>query len=105
MSRFVPRLAMSAVTLAVAPAPIVVMVITAATPITMPSTVSDERNTFLRMASSASRTIDHSISVRLLALGHDPAVEEADRAAGPARQVLVVGHDHDRESLLSVQLG
>ena len=30
-------------------------------------------------------------------------VEEADRAVGPARELLVVGHDDDREPVLVIQ--
>ena len=49
VSRFAPMLAMSAVTWAVAPLPSVTMMITDATPMMIPSVVSDERRTFRRI--------------------------------------------------------
>ncbi len=53
MSRLLPRLAIRLVTSAVAPAPTVTMVITAATPMMIPSTVREERSTFRRISRSA----------------------------------------------------
>ena len=50
ISMLAPRLEMSDVTRAVAPLPSVTMTMTAATPITMPSTVSEDRMRLRRIA-------------------------------------------------------
>ena len=49
-STLVPSLAISAVTLAVVPLPMVTIAMTADTPMTMPSNVRNDRNTFRRIA-------------------------------------------------------
>ena len=54
-SRLLPRLLIWSRTAWVAPLPTVTMVITAATPMTMPSTVRKERSRLRRMARRASR--------------------------------------------------
>ncbi len=60
-SRLLPRLPSSSVTRAVAPLPIVTMAITAATPMTMPSTVRKERTALRVIAMTASFRVSASI--------------------------------------------
>ena len=68
-STVVPRRAMRSLTDACAPSPSAIIVITAATPITMPSIVSSERSTLARSASSAIRTTSSLMLLRLLLRG------------------------------------
>ena len=74
---------MSALTFAVAPAPSVTIAITAATPITMPSMVSDERSTLRRICAQRhqDRVPDHQAASPSGCVRVDPAVEEADARA------------------------
>ena len=98
-SRFVPSFWMSACTCAVAPSPIVTIVITAATPMTMPRIVSDERSTLRRISRSASRmafqNIRRASHRRVRFVAFDAAVAEAHDAARPGGDVRLV-RDHRR---------
>ena len=68
ISRLLPRLAICSVTCAVAPLPSVTMVITAATPIMMPSVVKKERRILRRISCSASLKAFPSISPNITTL-------------------------------------
>src|SRR5918997_1047880 len=98
-----------------APAPIATMAITAATPMTMPSTVRSERSVFAPMADRADRTasvrrmrasrrvLASRVERRLPPVLHHPPVPEANDAAGMAGDVGVVG-DEDHSDALPVQV-
>ena len=70
-SRLLPRLAIWSVTCTAAPPPMVTMMITAATPMTMPSMVRDDRSTFRRISRMASNRAFHSIR-RIPHVDHRP---------------------------------
>ena len=64
MMRFEPRLRIWSSTRACAPAPTATMVITAATPMMMPSMVSAERSLLMRSARSAMRRVARKFMAR-----------------------------------------
>ena len=99
---------MSACTCAVAPSPIVTIVMTAATPMTMPRMVSDERSTLRRISRSASSdgVPEHQAALRTRHVGFvalDDAVAEAHDAARPGGDVGLVRDHRDRDAALLVE--
>ncbi len=104
ISTLVPRLATLAETCADEPCPTVTMAMTAATPITTPSTVRNERSLFRTMAMKARRIVSHSISGPRLhrLVPREMAVGEDDEPPGIGRDILFVG-DHDDGDPFAVQ--
>src|SRR3990167_3431423 len=96
-----PRLEMSALILAVAPPPTVTMMITAATPITIPSTVRKERSALRRISRRArSSTSCHIAGPRgARFVGRHDAVHETHGAARTCRHLGLVGDHHDGDAL------
>src|SRR5262252_980891 len=100
-----------------APCPTLTMAITAATPIMIPSIVSADRSLLRASALPAMRRICVRF-ISILRRGHalqdfrgcgpvhdlvvmpDLAVTEVNRAAGEARDVGLVGNEHNRQSLV-----
>ena len=82
ISRLLPRLEIWSETERVAPLPSVTIVMTAATPMTMPSMVRNERSRLRRIARSASSdgVATASRRSRVAAIAVDAAVDEADDA-------------------------
>ena len=87
---------MSVLTFSVVPEPMVSMAMTAATPMTMPSSVRNERSTLRRMERSARRMVSQASGQpsALQRVRGDVAVEEANDARGVAGDVGLV-RDHD----------
>ena len=98
-------MATSAVTCAVVPWPSVTMTMTAATPMTMPSTVRIERSALRRIVrtESLSGLVEHQAASAAGAVICDPAVEEADDAVGVGRHVRLVGDHDDGDALVAVE--
>ena len=98
---------MSAFTFSVVPLPMVIMAMTAATPMTMPSRVRNERSTLRRTESRARRTVSQQHQAASIArrVGLDVAVEEADGALRIGGDVGLVRDHHDGEAELAVERG
>src|SRR4051794_3779543 len=78
------------------------MATSAATPT---ATVPVNRNSRRGVALS-SRTAIRSTNIRGsgCGVGHDPAIGQADRAAGPGREVEIVGYQHQSRVEIAVEL-
>ena len=96
---------MSDLTFSVVPEPMVSMAMTAATPMTMPSSVRNERSTLRRIESSdeADGFPDHARHLQLHGVGGDVAVEEADGALGIGGDVGLVRDHGDGQAKLAVE--
>ena len=106
-SRLLPSLAMSALTFSVVPLPIVTMAMTAATPMTMPSRVRNERSTLRRIGAQreADGFAEHHAASIASVVGCDVAVEEADGAPRIGGDVGLVRDHHDGQAELAVERG
>src|SRR5690606_38617779 len=99
-------LPISALTLAVVPLPMVIMAMTAATPMTMPSRVSTERSALRRTERRARRIVSRSMRhLQPPLVVFDPSVEKADRAICIGGDILLVRDHHDRKAGVLVQPG
>src|SRR5262249_7955122 len=108
--RLFPRLWICCWTAASAPRPMLTMVITAATPMMMPSIVSAERSLFRRSARSAvTKVIERTFmggscdGSRATDVGDDVPVAEGDAALGELGDVGLVRDEHDRDALVAVE--
>src|SRR5262245_3591575 len=118
--RLFPRLWICCWTAASAPRPMLTMVITAATPMMMPSIVSAERSLFRRSARSAvTKVIERTFMTspptpggssggscdgsRATDVGDDVPVAEGDAALGELGDVGLVRDEHDRDALVAVE--
>src|SRR5512138_181162 len=125
-NRFVPSFCISACTWAVAPSPIVTIVITEATPITMPKIVSAERSALRRISRNARRRAFRNIGTLRASAGcwglssfdalaralrfvdriaFDQPVSEPDDAPSPGRNVGLVRDHDDRDAALLIERG
>ena len=97
----VPSWSMRSFDLLDEPLPTATSTMTAATPIRMPSIVSDERSLFAARPRSAMRRNcrrhrAHPALRRAALVAHDPAVDEAQHPLGVRGDLVLVGDEHDR---------
>lgn len=96
MKRLVPMLEMSAVILLAAPRPRSVMMITEATPITIPSMVREERMGFRRISRNAITIVVHIMrTAPWCRVAIDETILEVDRSGCELRHVGLVGDHYD----------
>src|SRR6266849_3384920 len=98
MMRFAPRLWICSATRACAPAPTATMVMTAPTPMTMPSMVSALRSLLTRRARTAMRALARTFMGRRPPPPRPPPPARL-HGAGVAGDVGLVGHHHHRDPL------
>ena len=116
--RFEPRLLIWSSTRACAPAPTATIVMTAATPMMMPSIVSAERSLLMRSAASAMRSVARKFMARppppalprrgshapraslrrVRRVDDQAAVAEGEQARGEGGDVVLVGDDDDGDA-------
>src|SRR6478735_265406 len=101
----VPSRESSAETWAVVPLPIVTNAMTAATPMTTPSTVRKERSMFRLIARSASFSVSKNMirPPAMLDLGLELAVYETQQALSVGSNIGLVRDHDDRDALFAVQ--
>ena len=93
---FVPIAEICSLTDCVAPRPSVTIVITAATPITIPSIVRNERKRLRRIELAAKISVFKNID--LIFLGKDLAVHEFNNPGGVLSHLWFMGHHHNSDA-------
>ena len=93
---FVPIAEICSLTDCVAPRPSVTIVITAATPITIPSIVRNERKRLRRIELAANISVFQNIDLGFL--GKDFAVHEFNNSGGMFGHLGFVGHHHNSDA-------